>query len=603
MPPATESRPVLIYDGDCGFCKKWIARWKDTTGDSVAYSPSQEAAALHPDIPAEEFDRSVQLVLPDGSRKSGADAVLTITSPHHLFARLCHAAYRNIPLFRSSSEAAYSFVASHRQAFSIATATLWGHTAARSTYALSNALFLRALAAIFLIAFVSFAAQSQGLIGSKGILPFHSLLETVGAQSGSERFLFVPTLLWILPTDAGMRILEILGISVSLIALAGILQPLCFLVLWAAMLSLVSVGQDFYSFQWDALLIECGFIAIFLSPWSLRPRWASPDPPRLARFVAIALLFRLMFSSGVVKLTSGDPHWADLSALQFHFFTQPLPTPLAWFAHHAPPDILGWACAGMFLIELVVPFAFFLPRIPRTLAAVATILLQATIALTGNYAYFNLLTAALCLLLLDDSFWKYSTRPVGRFVSASIRRPLCAILLILSIIPLLIPFRNIPAQLTPLTHAYSLSAPLRTVNNYGLFAVMTTTRRELTIQGSNDGIDWKSYSLPWKPGPPDKLLPIVAPYQPRLDWQLWFAALGRYETTPWLNALLLNLLKGTPETIALFQDNPFPNSPPAYLRILSDTYTFTDQLERQQSRAVWKSEPAAIHSPVIQLPR
>jgi predicted DCC family thiol-disulfide oxidoreductase YuxK len=599
--PTSTTRPVLIYDGDCGFCCKWIDRWKQTTGDAVDYMPSEKAAALYPDIPATEFDRSVQLVLPDGTRRSGAAAVLEITAPHQPLARLALAAHTHFTPFRAASEAAYAFVASRRRLFSLATACLWGRSATRPTYALSNTLFLRALALVFLIAFLSFAVQSEGLIGSRGILPFPQLLENVAAQTSSDRFLLVPTLLWLFPSDTALRTLEILGIAASLIALAGILQPLCFFILWATMLSLVSVGQDFYNFQWDALLLECGFLAVFLSPWSLRPRWLSPDPPRLARFVAVALLFRLMFCSGVLKLVSGDPHWADLSALEFHFFTQPLPSPAAWFAHHAPPDLLRAACAGMFVIELLLPFAFFLPRVPRTAAALATIALQAGILLTGNYAYFNLLTAALCLLLLDDTFWKSNARPAGIFVTAWIRRPVCSLLLTLSIVPLLLAWRYIPAPLAPLSQAYSLASPLRTVNSYGLFAVMTTTRRELTIEGSADGIHWKPYTLRWKPGPPDRPLPLVAPHQPRLDWQLWFAALGRIETTPWLQALLLNLLEGNPHVLTLFESNPFPDSPPKRIRILADTYTFSDPIDRERTGAIWKSEPAAIHCPPVGL--
>ncbi len=603
MPPANITRPVLIYDGDCGFCRKWIARWQESTGDSVDYITSQQAAPLYPEIPSEDFDRSVQLVMPDGTRLSGAAAVLAITSPHQPLARALHGAYSRFQWIRSATEAAYAIVASNRRIFSIATTLLWGRTTTRPTYAVSNSLFLRALALIFLIAFLSFASQSQSLISSHGILPFPSLLEHVATQTGAERFLLLPTLLWLAPTDAGLRTLEIVGIVASLVALAGILQPLCFLILWATMLSLVVVGQDFYSFQWDSLLIECGFLAVLLSPWTLRPHLLSPNPPPLARFVAVALLFRLMFCSGVVKLTSGDPHWANLSALGFHFFTQPLPSPAAWFAHHAPPDLLRAACAGMFAIELLLPFAFFLPRIPRTAAALATLSLQAGIAITGNYAFFNLLTLALCLLLLDDTFWKFRNRPSGVFTSAWIRRPACIALLVLSVIPLALAWRHIPEPLAPLARAYSLAAPFRIVNNYGLFAVMTTTRRELTIQGSNDGIHWKSYLLRWKPGPLDKPLPVVAPHQPRLDWQLWFAALGSIETSPWLQSLLVNLLQGNPHTTALFESNPFPDEPPRFVRILADNYTFTDPIQRERTGAVWNSEPAAIYCPEIRLNR
>lgn len=603
MPPANITRPILIYDGDCGFCRKWIARWQESTGDSVDYITSKQAAPLHPEIPSEDFDRSVQLVMPDGTRLSGAAAVLAITAPHQPLARVFHAAYSRFDWIRSATEAAYAVVASNRRIFSTATTLLWGRTTTRPTYAVSNSLFLRALALIFLIAFLSFASQSQSLISSRGILPFPSLLELVATQTGTERYLLLPTLLWLAPTDAGLRTLEIVGIVASLVALAGILQPLCFLILWATMLSLVVVGQDFYSFQWDSLLIECGFLAVLLSPWTLRPHGVSPNPPPLARFVAVALLFRLMFGSGVVKLTSGDPHWADLSALEFHFFTQPLPSPAAWFAYHAPPDLLRAACAGMFAIELLLPFAFFLPRIPRTAAALAALSLQAGIAITGNYAFFNLLTVALCLLLLDDTFWKFRKRPSGVFTSAWIRRPVCIALLFLSVIPLALAWRHIPTPLAPLARAYSLAAPFRIVNNYGLFAVMTTTRQELTIQGSNDGIHWKSYPLRWKPGPLDKPLPVVAPHQPRLDWQLWFAALGRIETSPWLQSLLVNLLQGNPHTTALFESNPFPGEPPRFVRILADNYTFTDPIQRERTGAVWSSEPAAIYCPEIQLNR
>ncbi|MFM8363907.1 MAG: lipase maturation factor family protein, partial [Verrucomicrobiota bacterium] len=353
-------------------------------------------------------------------------------------------------------------------------------------------------------------------------------------------------------------------------------------------------------FQWDSLLIETGFLAIFLAPWRLRPDRLAAAPPRLARFVDVVLLFRLMFCSGVVKLSSGDPVWANLEALQFHFFTQPLPNPLAWFAHQLPIDLLQAACALMFVIELVLPFAFFLPRNPRLVAAAATIALQIGIALTGNYAFFNLLTVALCLLLLDDRTWpkflqKNPTPAV--FVTRWIRTPVLAAILILSVIPLVSSFRTMPPFLAPLAEAHSRLAPFRTVNGYGLFAVMTTTRREILIQGSHDGLDWKTYEFHWKPGPLDRPLPIVAPYQPRLDWQMWFAALGRIENNPWFQSLLLRLLQGSPEVLALLKTNPFPDAPPKYLRALSDNYTFT----RFGEKAWWRAEPAAIYCPEVSL--
>jgi len=594
------TRPLVVFDGSCGFCRKWIERWRDLTGDTVDYKPSSEVAADFPEIPVAEFDRAVQLIRPDRSRASGAAAVLELTAPHSLAAHAGFLAYKKIPPFARLSEFAYAFVANHRVAFSRLTKLLWGASTQKPAFAIANGVFLRLLAIVFLIAFVSYKIQMPGLNGSNGILPAGAFFEAAKNQLGDRAFQVLPSLVWLSPTDATLALLANIGIGLSILALLGILQPLCFAILWAAMLSLCIAGQDFYSFQWDSLLIETGFLAIFLAPWRLRPDRLAAEPPRLARFVAVALLFRLMFCSGVVKLSSGDPVWANLEALQFHFFTQPLPNPLAWFAHQLPIDLLQAACVAMFVIELVLPFAFFLPRNPRLVAAWSTIALQLGIALTGNYAFFNLLTAALCLLLLDDRCWpkflqKKPTPAV--FVMRWVRLPVLGAILILSLIPLVSSFRAMPPFLAPLADAYSRLAPFRTVNGYGLFAVMTTTRREILIQGSHDGFDWKTYEFHWKPGPLDRPLPIVAPYQPRLDWQMWFAALNRVENTPWFQSFLLRLLQGSPEVLALLETNPFPDAPPKFLRALSDNYTFT----RPGESAWWRAEPAAIYCPKVWL--
>lgn len=594
------TRPLVVFDGSCGFCRKWIVRWQDLTGDSVDYKPSSEVAADFPDIPPGEFERAVQLIRPDGSRVSGAEAVLELTAPHSLAARVGSTAYKRSSLFRSASETGYAFVANHRMAFSWLTKILWGASTQLPAFAVANGLFLRLLALVFLIAFVSIQLQMPGLNGSNGILPAAPFFEAVQNHLGSRAHYLLPTLVWLAPGDATLALLANIGIGVSILALLGILQPLGFAILWACMLSLCVAGQDFYSFQWDALLIETGFLAIFLAPWRLKPNWRGSEPPLLARFVAIALLFRLLFSSGAVKLSSGDPAWASLDALRFHFFTQPLPNPLAWFAHQLPIDLLQAACAVMFIIELVLPFAFFLPRNPRLVAATATIALQLGIALTGNYAFFNLLTIALCLFLLDDRCWpkflqKKPTPAV--FVTRWIRLPVLCAILILSLIPIVSSLRTMPPFLAPLAEAYSRITPFRTVNGYGLFAVMTTTRREILVQGSDDGLEWKTYEFHWKPGPIDRPLPIVAPYQPRLDWQMWFASLGHIENNPWFQSLRLRLLQGSPEVLALLKTNPFPEAPPKFLRALSDDYTFTRPGEPNR----WQAKPAAIYCPEVSL--
>jgi predicted DCC family thiol-disulfide oxidoreductase YuxK len=600
----TLGKPLVIFDGNCGFCRKWIERWRELTGDSVDYEPSQKVAANFPAISAEEFDREVQLIRPDGSRAAGAEAVFEITAPHSVMAKIGLGAYRRSQLIAALSESAYGMVASHRAFFSWLTKMLWGNSTLRPSYAIANGLFLRLLALVFLIFLISYQVQSPGLVGSNGILPVGGFFEAVRQHGGGSAYWMLPSLAWISPGDRIIEVLVLAGTGAALLALAGILQPLCFLTLWAVTLSLVVAGQDFYNFQWDALLIETGFVAIFLAPWKLKPNWQGVAPPRLARFVAVALLFRLMFSSGVVKLSSGDPTWRNLEALQFHFFTQPLPNPLSWFAHQLPFDILWAACGVMFFIELLLPFGFFLPRIPRLIAAWGTIGLQALIALTGNYAFFNVLTIILCLFLIDDRSWPRCLQSValtGYFVSRWLRIPVCLTVLGVSLVPLCMSFRVMPGFLKPLTPIYSQIAPFRTVNSYGLFAMMTTERREIIIQGSNDGHTWKDYVFKWKPGPLDRALPVVAPYQPRLDWQMWFAALSRMETTPWFQSLLIQLLRGNPEVLHLLEDNPFPDTPPRLIRAISDFYTFTTPEQRWKDGAIWQRQPAAIYCPEVSL--
>lgn len=594
------ARPLLVYDGACGFCKKWIARWRQLTGPSVDYAASGDVAADFPSIPQEDFDRAVQLIRPDGSRAEGAEAVLEITAPHSIPARIGHAAFNRFGLVRGLMQRAYGFVASHRPLFSAATSLLWGSDVGRPTWSAGTSLFLRLLAVVNIIAIASWWHQSAGLVGAGGILPAGAYFDAMESRFGPSGILFAPSLLWFdaSPTTAGL--LCLLGIAAALGAIAGLAMPLCFLTLWAVQLSLIVAGQVFYNFQWDALLVETNLIAVLLSPWRLRPSWSLPSPPGAARLLGVLLLFRLMFASGVVKLSSGDPTWADLSALGHHFLTQPLPNPLAWFADKLPPEPLKAACAGMFVIELAVPFAFFLPRRPRHLAAFATIALQAGIALTGNYAYFNILTAALCLLLLDDSLWparRHRTPAPARFPPRWILLPVCGLLALLATVPLAGAFRAMPPILRPLAELHRLVAPFRSVNGYGLFAVMTTSRPEIIVQGSNDGIEWRTYAFRHKPGATDRPPTVIAPHQPRLDWQMWFAALGSMEANPWFQSFLLALLEGRPDVLSLLQTNPFPEGPPRLIRAQLDNYAFTTADERAASGDWWRAEPAAIYCP------
>ena len=300
----------------------------------------------------------------------------------------------------------------------------------------------------------------------------------------------------------------------------------CLAFLWLDYLSLIVAGQVFYQFQWDNLLLEAGFLAIFLSPLDLRLRRRT-NPPRPARFLLVWLLFRLIFASGVVKLASGDPAWLNGTALDYHYFTQPLPTPIAWFAQQLP----GWwqvmSVRVMFFVELVLPFFLFAPRRPRLVAAGGIAALQVLIALTGNYGFFNLLTLALCLLAIDDAVWrkwvpglrapaaatgfKHMAMLRSRHASCPSHSSLLSavVIFLLSLVPLASSFRRPIPLAAPLILAYQSVAPLRTINGYGLFSVMTKERREIIVQGSDDGMTWKSYVFRFKPGDPRRAPPWV----------------------------------------------------------------------------------------------
>jgi predicted DCC family thiol-disulfide oxidoreductase YuxK len=603
-------KPVLIYDGECRFCCKWIERWREMTGDAVDYRPSQEAADEFPEICREEFAGAVQWVEPDGSRARSADAVFRALATSTRLGKGLLWLYRRVPPFAWASETFYRLVAKNRPVGTLTTALLWGRTVRRPTYAVSSSLFFRLLALVYLIAFLSFGAQADGLIGSRGILPIAELMPRVSEAFGAAAVWKFPTLCWFGAGDAALSGMAWAGAALSLVAMIGIAQPAVFLLLFVLHLSLVTAGQVFYQFQWDSLLLETGFLAILLAPWSWRPRLRGPDPSRWARLLLWWLLFRFMVASGVVKLSSGDPVWADGTALAYHYFTQPLPTPLAWYANQLPMWFQTLSVQGMFFTEMYLPVLMFLPRNPRLIAAAGMASLQVAIALTGNYGYFNLLVLMLILLLVDDAAWGRLGKKVRnvergmresnqRFLPRWILAPVAAVLFVLSLAPFIGAFRRPVAWLEPVERAYSTVAPFRIVNGYGLFAVMTTRRPEIIVQGSDDGFEWKTYSFKYKPGVLDRPPPWVAPYMPRLDWQMWFAALGDLRTSPWFVNFAWRLLQAEPEVLALLDRDPFDGRRPRYLRAQLDDYTFTTWNERKDTGNWWKAEPVGRYLPEV----
>jgi predicted DCC family thiol-disulfide oxidoreductase YuxK len=603
-------KPLLVFDGDCSFCRLWIDRWKAMTGERVDYAAFQQAADAFPEIPAEHFKQSVQLILPDGEVFGGAHAVfrtLAQAPGEGWMLRL----YLQLPGAAAVCERAYRFVARRRDHFYRLTRLLWGRRFEPPTFFLSRWIFLRLLGLVYFFAFLSLSSQITGLVGKDGILPFTDLLGIIRSSSlGLERYWYFPTLAWLNSSDAFLRFLTLGGIFLSLLVILRLATVPALIILWVFYLSLVTAGQDFLAFQWDELLLETGFLAIFFAPIGLRPVISKP-PPRLFRWLLWFLLFRLMFSSGAVKLLSGDPSWRHLTALKFHYETQPLPTPMAWFMHLLP----GWfheaSVAVAFFIELAVPFLIFAPRRARFLAGSLLIFLQGLIALTGNYAYFNLLTLALCVLLFDDAAlarlfprrWvDRLPKPAGRTKASPLRRVLLplvgCLLLVAGCLEIAEMFAREKTPRAALVLLESLQ-PLHVVNSYGLFAVMTTSRQEIIIEGSDDAVTWRAYEFKYKPGDLRRPPPWVEPFQPRLDWQMWFAALGSYRNNPWFVHFMLRLLEGSPEVLALLGGNPFPHAPPRYIRALLYDYHFTDWSTKHAEGNWWRRELRELYFPQV----
>jgi hypothetical protein len=453
-----------------------------------------------------------------------------------------------------------------------------------ATYASGAWLFLRLLGVVYIVAFLSLAGQIPGLIGSRGILPAAEYLGDVSAWAddngiGLARYQLVPTVFWLAASDRVLQGAAYAGVVLGALLALGVAPLVVLPLLWLLYLSLASVGREFLGYQWDTLLLETGLLAIALAPpvWRHRLRDAR-DPPRIARWLCWWLIVRLMLGSGIVKLASGDPAWRDLTALAFHWETQPLPTPVAWYVHALPLAVHRASTALTLAIEIVVPLLVF-TRLRRA-AAVVLIGLQALIALTGNYGFFNLLSASSCVLLLDDGVLRRlpSFRRIGRPGPSgrwSRWAPAAAAAVTL---PLSVPIfaGQLGVDVGPLARSLrEVAAPFRSVNPYGLFAVMTTRRLEIEVEGSLDGVEWRPYAFGHKPGALDRRPTWAAPFQPRLDWQMWFAALSRQEEEVWFGRFMRRLLEGSLPVLDLMARDPFAGRAPRYVRATLYQYRFT----------------------------
>jgi lipase maturation factor 1 len=553
----------------------WVEYGRSLTGDTVEYLPYQTARERFPDVPEEDCRKAVQLIDRAG-RVSGAEAVFRLLSGVPGY-RWMYWLYRRAPGFAFLTEFVYRMIAAHRDAGYAITRILWGKRVVRSTYHEASAIFCRALSFIYLIAFASFGMQVRGLIGSQGILPINTYLRIAATELGSSAYWRVPSIFWWSNTDFALLSIAWGGVALSAISILARphsrWQRLIFIILYFYYLSIVSAGQIFMSYQWDFLLLETGFLAIFLLP----------SMPRVWLFQW--LLIRLMFLSGLVKVTSQDPSWRNLTALAFHYETQPLPTLLAWYAYKLPLWFQKASTAMTLGIELGLPLLMFGPRRLKHIAAFGTIALQILIIATGNYTFFNYLAIALCLFLFDDAFFlRAKFKP-----TAPARSNFALSAVLIAVITVLSFFET------------DITAPFGIVNRYGLFAVMTTKRPEVEIEGSNDGQTWLPYVFRHKAGPLNRAPGWVAPFQPRVDWQMWFAALGNFRQNPWFVRFVIALLEGSKPVLALLERDPFNGRPPAQIRAVLYEYHFTTFEEHRRTGNWWKREEKEMYFPPVGL--
>ena len=518
---------------------------------------------------------------------------------------------------------------------------------------LSRWIFLRALGAIYFSAFFSLVFQIRGLIGPEGILPAGEYLKSVAEQVGHARYWYAPSVLWF---SSGAHMLTGLcwvGMAAAVLLLLNLWPRGMLVVCFVCFLSFVSAARDFSGYQSDGMLLEAGFLSLFLAPGGLRPRLGEMQPPvRAALYLVLWEWFRIYFESGVAKMAGGDPEWRNFTAMDDYYQNGPLPTWIGWYVQHFPHWFHGASAFFTLALELVLIWLAFLPRRFRIALFFVVTPWQIGIILTANYTFLNYLVLVLAFLLLDDRFlmrfcpgqWKrplldlpltsaghahspasaqlsvltspsspsIDKAPASRDVSLDAwqknRFWLAPLRVAITAVLLLWIFYATTAQMlwmimsAPLpTSPVALLDPFRIANRYGLFAVMTRGRYEIEFQGSNDGQTWIAYPFRHKPQELNKPPRIYAPYQPRLDWNLWFASLGEWRDNPLVLRTQRRLLSNDPDVLALFAANPFPHTPPRQVRAVLWQYWFTSMAEKREHGLWWRRELLGLYAPAIGL--
>ncbi|MFZ5481955.1 MAG: lipase maturation factor family protein [Myxococcota bacterium] len=439
------------------------------------------------------------------------------------------------------------------------------------SWSLSRALLLRGLGGVYVVAFLVLARQHRALFGHEGLTPADGFLARVGEELGAEAYTRLPTIFWVDASDGALATAAWVGVAGAAAMVAGCGNSVLIGALWALYLSFVHVGQAWYGYGWETLLLEAGFLAIFLgSP----TRWRPTSPPSWVVLLLYRwLLFRLMLGAGLIKLR-GDDCWRDLTCLVHHYETQPNPNPLSLWFHRLPYPVHGVGVLWNHVVELVVPWLLLGPRPARTFAGVITGVFQVTLILSGNLAFLNWLTLVLCVACLDDGtlgrFFRRSPEPDP---PAPARRWVVGALAALVAVKSVEPVENL---LSPAQAMNASFDPLHLVNTYGAFGSVGRERLELVIEGTDDGETWYAYELPCKPTDPARRPCWISPYHLRLDWQMWFAAQQPLEQHPWLVHLVRKLLRGDPAVRDLLARDPFPGPPPWKVRVDRYVYAFAE---------------------------
>jgi lipase maturation factor 1 len=514
-------------------------------------------------------------------------------------------------------------------------------------------IFLRALGAIYFSAFFSLVFQIRGLIGPQGILPASEYLKSVAEQVGHARYWYVPSVLWFSSGSHMLTGLCSVGMAAAVLLVINLWPRGMLAICFVCFLSFVSAAGDFSGYQSDGMLLEAGFLSLFLAPGGFRPGFGETRPPvRAALYLLLWEWFRIYFESGVAKIAGQDPEWRNFTALDEYYQNGPLPTWIGWYVQHFPHWFHAATAFFTLALELVLIWAAFLPRPFRIALFFIVTPWQIGIILTANYTFLNYLVLILAFLLLGDRF-------LMQFFPAKWKQPLLgrSITLPTEPTPLAVdqlsilappsspstdeatarkdaprdPWQNIRSWVAPLrvavtavlltwifyattaqlvwmvtpaplpTSPVALLDPLRIANRYGLFAVMTRGRYEIEFQGSNDGQTWIAYPFRHKPQELDKPPRIYAPYQPRLDWNLWFASLGEWRDNPMVLRTQRRLLSNDPDVLALFAANPFPQGPPRQVRAVLWQYWFTSMAEKREHGPWWRRELLGLYAPAIQL--